>query len=49
MKIKFESDYDLPLGKLLSIPSTIIVTRSLFQEGNKYCPQVYLHECGYKL
>ena len=36
MKIWFESDDDLPLGKKLSIPSTIIVTRSVFQEDNKY-------------
>ena len=31
---------------ILSIPSTIIVTRSVFQKGNKYYLQVYLHECG---
>ena len=26
----------------------IIVTRSVFQEDDKYYPQVYLHECLYK-
>ena len=40
----FESDDDLPWSKILSIPNMIIVTRSLFQEDNKYYPQVYLHE-----
>ena len=34
MKIMFESDDDLPLGKKLSIPVCIIVVRSLFQEDN---------------
>ena len=47
MKIMFESDDDLPLGKLLNIPSMIIVTISVFQEDSKYYPQVYLHECVY--
>ena len=48
MKIRFKSDNDLPLGKILNIPSMIIVTRSVFQKGNKYYPQVYLHECLYE-
>ena len=41
---RFESDDDLPWSKILSISNMIIVTRSLFQEDNKYYPQVYLHE-----
>ena len=48
MKIGFDSDYNLPLGKILSIPNIIIVTISVFQEDNKYYPQVYLHECKHK-
>ena len=43
MKVKFESDDDLPLEKILSIPSMIIVVRSVFQKDSKYYPQVYLH------
>ena len=35
MKIKLESDDDLPSGKLLSI-SMIIVVDSVLQEENKY-------------
>ena len=49
MKIKFESNDDLPLGKILNIPSMIIVVKSDFQKDNKYHPQVYLHEGGYNL
>ena len=48
MKIKLESDDDLPLGKVLGIPVMVVVTGSVFQEGNEYCPQVLLHECVYK-
>ena len=50
MKIKFESDDDLPLlwGKALNILSIIIATRSVFQKDNKYYLQVYLRECGYE-
>ena len=48
MKIRFESDDDLSLGKILSIPVCIIVVTSVFQEDNNYYPHVYLHECFYK-
>ena len=49
MKIKFESNDNLPLVKILSIPSMIIVVKSVLQKDkNYYYPQVYLHECGYK-
>ena len=48
MKIRFESDDDLTLGKISSILNMMIVTRSVFQKGGKYYPQVYLHECLYK-
>ena len=49
MRIRFESDDNLPLGKMLSIPGMIIVVGSLLQEDNKYHPQVCWHECVYKL
>ena len=45
MKITFESNDDLPLGKILSIPVCIVTVGSVFQEENNYHPQVYLHEC----
>ena len=44
IKIGFESDDDLPLGKILSIAGMIIDVGSVFQEDNKYYPQIYLHE-----
>ena len=45
MKIKFELDDDLPLGKILNIPVCKITTIS---QEKKYYPQVYLHECLYE-
>ena len=47
IKIRFQADDDLPLGRVLSIP-VMVVTGSIFQEGSKYYPQVVLHECVYK-
>ena len=48
MKIRFDSDDDLPLGKILSISLCIRIVGSAFQEGNNYYPPVYLHECLYE-
>ena len=48
MKIRFESDDNLHLDKMLNIPVCIITVRSVFQEYNSYYPQVYLHECLYE-
>ena len=48
MKIKFELNDVLPLGKIISIPVCIETVVSVFQEDNNYYPQVYLHECLYE-
>ena len=42
MKIRFEPDNDLPLGKIMSIPVCITIAGSVFQENTNYYPQVYL-------
>ena len=49
MKIKFNSDDELPINKAIEIPSIIIVVRIFFFENNKYYPQVFLDECLYKI
>ena len=49
MKIKFSSDNNLPLNKISKLQNLIIVVRSVFQEENKYYPQVFLHEYLYEL
>ena len=40
MKIKFNSDDNLPLNKLLKFLSVTIIVRSVFEEDGKYYPQV---------
>ena len=47
-KIKFKSDDDLPLGKILNIPMTVIAVGSVFKKDNNYYPQSHLHECLYE-
>ena len=49
MKIKFNSDDDLPLNKPLKFHAMTIIIRSVFEEGGKLYPQVYLDEALYEL
>ena len=49
IKIKFNSDDELPLNKTIEIPSMTIVVRAVFHENNKYYAQIFLDECLYKV
>ena len=49
MKVKFQSDIDLPLGKTFNILDMIIVVASILEKNGKYYPQFFLHECAYNL
>ena len=49
MKIKFNTDDELPLKKTIEIPGMIIIVRTIFLENNKNYPQVFSRECLYKL
>ena len=44
MKIKFNSDNELPLKKTLEFNNVIIIVRPDVGEGNKYSPQVFLNK-----
>ena len=44
MKIKFNSDDDLPLNKILKVHMLAITVRSVFEEYGQYYPQVFLDE-----
>ena len=48
MKIKFNSNDNLPLNKPLNFHMTIIL-RSVFQEDSKLYPQVFLNDTLYEL
>ena len=47
MKIKFNSDDDLPLNKIVKF--RILTIRSIFEEDGKYFPQVFLDNCLYEV
>ena len=49
MKIKFNSDDNLPLNKTLKLHNMTIIIRSVFEEDGKYYPQIFLDECLYEL
>ena len=49
IKIKFNSDDNLPLNEIQQLRNLIIVVRSVFLEDNKYYPQVFLDDSSYEL
>ena len=49
MKIKFNSDDDLPLNKPLKFHAMTIIIRSVFEEGGKLYPQVFLENALHEL
>ena len=49
MKIKFNSDDDLPLNKLLKFRLMTIITRFVFSEDSQIYPQLFLDDTLYEL
>ena len=49
MKIKFNSDDDLPLNKPLKFHNMTIIIRFVFEEDGKLYPQVFLDDTLYEL
>ena len=49
MKIKFNSDDDLPLNKQLKLDMLIIIVNTVIEENGKYYPRIYLDNCLYEL
>ena len=48
MKIKFNSDDDLPLNKQLKLHNMIITIRYVFEEDGKLYSQVFLDDTLYE-
>ena len=42
MKIKFNSDDDLPLNEILKLHMLTTIVRSVFEKDGKYYPQIFL-------
>ena len=38
MKIKFNSDNEVPINKMIEIPTMTVVVRAVFHDNNKYYP-----------
>ena len=49
IKIKFNSDDNLQLNKPLKLHAMTIIIRSVFEEGGKLYPQVFLDDTLYEL
>ena len=49
MKIKFNSDDDLPWNKPLKFHPMTIIIRSVFEEDGKLYPQLFLDDTLYEL
>ena len=49
MKIKFDSDDDLRLNKPLKFHAITMIIKSVFKEGGKLYPQVFLDDALYEL
>ena len=49
MKIKFDSDDNMPLNKLWNHHNLTVVVGSVFQEDSKFHPQIFLDDSLYEL
>ena len=45
MKIKFNTDDNIPLNKIIYFPTITITIRSVTQNDGKYYPQLFLDDC----
>ena len=49
MKIKVNSNDDLPLNKQLIFFKSALIVRTVFEEDGKYYHQIFLDDCLYEL
>ena len=47
LKIKFDSNDNLPLNKILKFRILTILVRNIFENDGKYYPQIFLDDCLY--
>ena len=46
-KIRFSSDIDLALGKLIKFKVLTIIIKCIIKKSDRYYPEIYLDECLY--
>ena len=49
MKIKFNTDDNLPLNKPLKLHLLTIIVRYIFEKDGKFYPHLYFDDCLYEL
>ena len=49
MKIKFSTDENIPLNKIIYFPTITIIIRSITKKDYKYYPQLFLDDCLYEV
>ena len=49
MKIKFNSDDNLPLNKTVKFRVLTVIIRNIFEKDDKYYPQIFLDDCLYDI
>ena len=49
IKIKFDTEDNLPLNKQLKLHLLTIIVRSVFEKDGNFYPQLYLDDCLYEL
>ena len=49
MKIKFNSDDNLPLNNMMKFRVLTIIIRNIFEKDYKYYPQIFLDNCLYEI
>ena len=45
MKIRFESNDDLPVNKIPKLHMLTVIVKSVFEEDGRYYPQGFLDKC----
>ena len=49
MKIKFNTDDNIQLNKIIYFPTRTIIIRYVAQKDGKYHPQLFLDDCLYEV
>ena len=49
MKIKLNTDDNIPLNKIICFPTITIIVRSVTKKDDKYYPQLFLDDCLYEV
>ena len=49
MKVRFQSDHNLPFNKIQKFHMLTLILRSVYEEDGKYFQQAFLDECLYEV